>query len=304
MMKKVLSIVFGVIIGQMVYAYPIVPHPLRLLISEAPYIVYADVVEVSAVSDTEEWSDDKASLVIREIYQGKLSQDTIEVHFTPNMVCPAPARYKTGTSVLAFLYKEDSLNYYETYALSYGCKEMNASEEIAVYKTRIREMQDINTIQDSITRNTKTIDWLITCAVNPYTKWEGVYELSPGSDFMSYYDYRTDKNIALQTLAQSQVETLRQALLKTDSLSYPDMGLIDLVATENDPEVLTFLIDRFKKTEQESMWFRIEIMSRIAEISDREELKKIVKRIIAVDYFDKQYEEKTDRLAKKFTALL
>jgi hypothetical protein len=148
------------------------------------------------------------------------------------------------------------------------------------------------------------MDWLIACAVNPYTKWEGVYELSPGSDFMSYYDYRTDKNITLQTLSESQIAMLRQALLKTDSLSYPDMGLIDLVITKNDTEVLAFLIDRFKKTSGEYIWFRIEIMDRIAEISDRAELKKIVKRINSVDYFDKKYEEKTQRLAKKFTVLL
>ncbi len=303
-MKKVFSIVFCMIIGQMTYAYPIVPHPLRLLISESPYIVYADVVAIAPLSDTIEWLDDKAILFVRDIYQGEVVKDTIEVHFSPNMICPAPARYKAGTSVLAFLYKDDSLDFYETYALSYGCKEINAPEEIAVYKTRIREMQDINRMQDSIARNSKIKDWLIACAVNPYTRWEGVYELSPGSDFMSYYDYNTDKTTVLQTLSESQIATLRQALLKTDSLSYQDMGLIDLVGTKNDTELLTFLIDRFKKTDGEYIWVRIEIMDRIAEISDRNDLKKIVKKINNVDYFDYKYEEKTTRLAKKFTDLL
>ncbi|MGN6647534.1 MAG: hypothetical protein ACTHJT_13515 [Cytophaga sp.] len=195
MMKKIYSFIFLMLTGYVLCAYPISPRPLRKLVAESQYIVYADVVDVNAVSDTDIWSDHKASLVIREIYQGEFIQDTIEVHFRPTMICPAPARYKTGTSVLAFLYKVDSLNFYETQALSYGAKEMTTHEELMAYEARIREMQQINTIKDSIDRNTKTKDWLVTCAIDPYTRWEGVYELSPQSDFMSNYDYNKDKSV-------------------------------------------------------------------------------------------------------------
>ncbi|MGN6648285.1 MAG: hypothetical protein ACTHJT_17300 [Cytophaga sp.] len=97
---------------------------------------------------------------------------------------------------------------------------------------------------------------------------------------------------------------LRLVLLKTESFSYAYMVLFDLVLKKSDPELLVFLTDKLKKADLESMWFNEELMERIAKISGREDLKKVLKKIDNVDYDDKRYEEKVIKYSKEFIVLL
>jgi hypothetical protein len=39
----------------------------------------------------------------------------------------------------------------------------------------------------------KTVDWLVKCAENEYTQWEGTFELSPEVIFMSSYHGRNKR---------------------------------------------------------------------------------------------------------------
>ena len=288
-------------LAQSVLAYPIQPRPLRKLVMESEYIVYADVIRIETMETEDHWNDTKAILVIKEILQGKIKNDTIEVLFTPGMICPAPAHYEKGTAVLAFLDKKKKR--FSTHALSYGAKTMNKSA-FEVYKKRILEIQHILSIKNGEEKNIKTIDWLISCAVNSDTRWEGIYELSPESDFMSYYDQDKETFIRKYGLNDNQKSRLREAFFKIEDLSYADLGLIDLVVNKNDDELLNFLIKKLKETEIEEMWYKDFLMARIAEFSDRDDLRKIVEEIGGLDYMDEKREEKANQLAKKFVEKL
>lgn len=304
-MKKLVSIIFLLIIGHALYAYPITPRPLRKLIQESPYIVYATVIDVFPVSPENKWSDAKAILVIHEIYQGHLLKDTIDVHFEPNMVCPEPAHYEKGTTVLAFLYQVKKENFYKTYALSYGSKEMTP-EAIAVYKTRIKEMQEINAIKNVSEKNMQTMDWLIRCATNPYTRWEGVYELEPESGFMSYYDRGKDTLVSINHLSESQLKGLRQSLFAIDTLDSDAMQLAYLVEKKNDSELLNFLIDKLKKNKLKGWGIKEDVMNKIAQLSNRADLKQVCSKIdqIKLNSTYRQYEEIFPVLSKEFIDLL
>ncbi|MEI9908964.1 MAG: hypothetical protein WDO71_04420 [Bacteroidota bacterium] len=65
------------------------------------------------------------------------------------------------------------------------------------------------------------------CASEKCTRWEGIYELSPESDFMSYYDgdETTRKDIFLSSQHRKSLFTI---LLAIDTLNYSDMGLADI----------------------------------------------------------------------------
>ena len=56
--------------------YPITPRPLRKLVIEAEYIVYADVLDIlppSAEEKNDVWTGAYALLEIQEVLQGKMT---------------------------------------------------------------------------------------------------------------------------------------------------------------------------------------------------------------------------------------
>lgn len=294
---KIIITILLIGIGKSVFSYPIKPRPLRKLVIESGFIVYADVIEIEAIETDNHWNDTKAILVIKELIQGKINNDTIDVYFTPNMICPSPARYVKGTTVLAFLDKKK--NGYSTHALSYGSKTVD-SVGFEVYKSRIIEIQNILNLKNEDEKIEKTINWLITCAIDFNTRWEGIYELSPQSDFMSYYDKDKETRIRKYELNQTQKSILREAFFAIDNLTYTDMGLIDLVVKKNDTELIDFLIEELKETDIEKMWYMDFLMARVAELTNRDDLRKIVQEIEQLDYMDKNREEKANQLAKEF----
>jgi hypothetical protein len=204
---------------------------------------------------------------------------------------------------LAFLYKEKEGNRYSTHSLSYGSKELN-KDQYAVYKNRILEMQEILKIKNEEEKHTKTVDWLVECALNDATKWEGTYELSPESDFMSFYDQNQETFVRKFELNDAQKQRLRTAFFSQKTLNYYDLGLIDIITRPNDKELLNFLILRFKQSHKDFLFESDFFMSRIADLSDREDLRQILEKSKKIDMFDKDYDKKTKEIVNEFVAKL
>jgi hypothetical protein len=280
-------------------AYPITPRPLRKLVLEAEVIVWADVLRIEDVNDSDDWISTKAILLIHENLQSSTNQDTIAVFFSPGMVCPAPAHYEAGTSVLAFLRRSENKGEYVTHALSYGSKTMSEAD-YQIYKQRIIEMQDIIEHTKGEENVTKTIDWLLRCALNPVTRWEGVYELSPQSDFMSYYDRDLDILVPRVPLTGEQKLLIRHALFSIDTLTYPDLGLVDLIASGKDIEVADFLVKQLGLQSAQTVWLRHELFIRILELSKREGLDELIRKYSELDYEDEEYDEKANSITQAF----
>ncbi len=138
------------------------------------------------------------------------------------------------------------------------------------------------------------------CATEEITRWDGIYELSPKSDFMSEYD--EDKNIFLEKykLNKSQKQELRKILFKIKKLQFPDIGLIDLVAEKNDQALINFLIKHIKKDYIQEKWYKNIIMLRIAQFTKRKDLMDIAQEIEKLDYYDKKTKQKSNELTRKF----
>lgn len=299
MYKKVIISLLALSIGYGSFAYPITPRPLRKLIAEADVIVWADVVRIDTLKDKNSWDDAKAILVIREVLQGTLREDTIQVFHSLYMVCPAPAYYRAGTQTLAFLNRMERKGEFNTCALSYGSK-IVTDQEYLVYKQRISEMHEIQKITDSDEKATQTIDWLLRCALNPATRWEGVYELSPESDFMSYYDNDLGALIPKAPLSAAQKQLVRKALFSVDTLQFADLGLVDLAANEYDPEIADFLVVQLELESPLSVWLCQDLFVRIAALANRPDLNDQIVALGKLDYFEDGYATKLNEVTKDF----
>lgn len=311
MKLKIVIITLLLGFGSTLFAYPITPRPLRKLILESELIVYADVIGFGKSLYDDPWADATAVLVVKDLLQGEPSGDTITVGFSPGMICPAPAYYEKNTSVLAFLDKNKRRSKdnksakkadYSTHALSYGSKTLTESE-YRVYRSRILEMHKILTLKDKALIERKTINWLVACACKPETRWEGVYELSPSSDFMFYYDEGQEAYLKDIQLNEMQNTRMREAVFAIDTMNYHDLGLVDLVVKDEDPEMLEFLTKQFKLL-KEDIWMTKYLMRRIAPLANREDLNAIVEKLNALTYGDKDKKEKEKLLVQEFIEAL
>jgi hypothetical protein len=284
-------------------SYPISPRPLRKLIIESEYISeYIIIGHVRAIKDApgkKEYDPFDGSRIavidVIEVLQGKTIPTTLELGFEPNMICPAPPSYFENTDVIVFLNKHK--HSFRTHALSYGAKTMPMND-ITVYRTRIKEMQQILTISDKDEQFIQSIEWLVKCAEVPATRHEGTYELAPEGDFMSYYD-RTEGQPFRQMLSAGQRDRLRSALLADPSAV--DFSLVDLVYPENESAVFNLLVAGLKELPSERMWVADSYMDRIMLHKRTPKLEAVYKEFREVEFSDrKNHEKKQVALLKEF----
>ncbi|GEM_PF-1134471 len=301
-MKKLFLLLCAAIITDILLAYPISPRPLRKLIMESELIVWAKVLIVGKEKENNKkdnfWERDYALLQVNELLQGKIKDTALKVYFSSEMICPAPGVFFKNEQVLAFLDKNKKAGGYTVHALSYGVKHGLDATAYAVYKERIKEMQALLEMDDSGEKDEQILEWLVKCAEDKATRWEGVYELSPGSDFMSYYDREgpVRKDIYLNG---EQRQRLFNALLFIDTINYSDIPLVDIVTGINDAAMLDFLKKGLLKAHTTSLWMSQYIMNRIVLLTADKELEKLLENF---EKFVFSYDEKERKQAKQILA--
>ncbi|MGO4773922.1 hypothetical protein ACEN2I_19970 [Flavobacterium sp. W22_SRS_FK3] len=267
-------------------AYPITPRPLRKLVIESDAAIVGKVINVT--DKIYEGKKKKrvyyplykiAKIVVIDILQGEVKNDTIEILFQPNMTCPDSDRYYEKTSVIAFL--DINNGKYSTHALSYGSKTLD-SVGISVYKRRINEIQKILKITDSISKRTETIEWLVKCAENEVTSWEGVFELRDYKEFSN-----SSKNYFYQDLNAEQKARLKKAFLNSLKGPFYDFNLSDLIYEENKLEIDNILLERLKHLSEDDYYHADEYIDRLKYKNSSEEMKTLLKR-----YYEIRFEEK------------
>lgn len=175
-------------------AYPIRPVPLWDLVDRADRIVLAQVMEEIEVPAPDVQLEGAPSatflggpgslarLGVRETWKGA-AEDEVRVIYAGNLICPAPPRYETGRTVLAFLRQtEDG---WRTVGLSYGTL-YPAAGEVDDFREMVKEAIRLQGTPPTISERR---NWLVEAASRPGTRWHGLYELVPGVDRLhSYYD--------------------------------------------------------------------------------------------------------------------
>lgn len=235
-----------------VWASSVPPNSLKNLILESEVIVIAHVQSVQTGRTKEIQKGDNiqfikepsiAKLQIIEALKGKTTNQ-INVKFNSYPMCCKPLKYIKNTTIVTFLVKDNKENTYTTHSFGYGLKTPD-EEGINVYKKRIQEFQLIQKIDDETIREKETVEWLVKCAENKYTRFEGFYELHKGNNYWSVLDRKTDTNNKEYKLTESQIQRLRKTLLSLNALLYNDFRIINVVKTKNDKELIVFLIEKF-----------------------------------------------------------
>lgn len=298
------------------YSYPITPQPLRKLIKNSKYIVIAkvdnpvkpqkptkyfdkttgDTVEIKRIPTD---IDGKANLQIIEVLKGEISSSKITVNYQPGLICPAPPRYPDKKTVIAFLVKANSADTFHTYALSYGSKIMENDKELTAYKKRITEFMQIQKTIFKRKRKKKIVEWLVKCAENKYTRWEGAYELDRRKAFMSNYDQSKDEKFA-KYLTDEQKQRLSNAFFSIDSINTTDLLLTNFIDKEDYSKMNRKLL---KNLSFADYYLAEKLMEVYVEFTPKDELKTILNELNNIEYDDKEKESKTKKLTQKFIEL-
>lgn len=218
------------------------------------------------------------------------------------MICPAPGILYEDESVLIFLDKAEKREGYQIHALSYGVKHELTEEDFKVYKKRIQEMQELIKTNQAAVCSPAIIDWLMKCIELPATRWDGLYELNPQSDFMSYYD-RGELACKDSYIRLEHRRKLFDILTAVDTLSYSDIMLADITKGINDTVLLQFLKKQLLLTENENGYFYMakNIMDLIAALTGNNELLTLLQKFDKIYFnYDEKSKLESKRLYKKF----
>jgi hypothetical protein len=209
-------------------AYPIAPRTLWDLAQEAELVVLAYVDSVTrGATSVDDFDSSVAHLRVLESWKGG-RHAAVDVSFTEGLICPAPARYVEGEIVLAFLesgearargiekkserrrWAENWAGRWFTVALSYGTL-YPEPDEVPVFRRLLTEAVELQARASVPERDRRR--WLLRAAVEPATRWHGLYDLSRESDPMhAFYDRRpAQRGLAL---AADERATLAAAFAK------------------------------------------------------------------------------------------
>jgi hypothetical protein len=246
-MRKILLLLFCLtLFTDKIYCKPACTTSLRLLTKESEYIYIgyvSNIIEAPKKKKSKiQTKDSIAFITVLEVLQGELENDKIKVFFNSSFICPAPAKFYKNTRVIVFLNKK-GYKYYP--AGGWQASKTLSQSKIKIYKERIKEMQKILTLHDSIERRSLIIDWLVDCASDSVTRNEGTLELLPRDELLVCDDFE-NKNQYGKSLTPIHIEKLRNALLSATDNDYSLSGLYNLVKKDNDVEFEKFMISTLK----------------------------------------------------------
>jgi len=112
---------------------------------------------------------------------------------------------KPGDDVLLFVQRDEETNRLELTDYRDGIKVM-PRKNIAVYEARIKELESILTPAKPSVE--KLVDWLVSCAEDPVTRWEGTYELESSFSALEYQEERAAQRKAKAAAERNPIELL------------------------------------------------------------------------------------------------
>ncbi|HEY0322261.1 MAG TPA: hypothetical protein VGC66_14975 [Pyrinomonadaceae bacterium] len=172
-------------------ACPVTPVPLRQLYMGSQRVVVARVGQ-SALLQTEkmdEYGDDyertllRTSFYVSKTLKGEGSEEQV-VHVYQwlwGKDHSLPENYAEGKTLLLFLVKREEGEGHEIADPTYGVKALS-DDYLKVYVERIEELAKI--LRAKKPDKAEIVDWLVRCAEEPATRWEGAYELSASQEYL------------------------------------------------------------------------------------------------------------------------
>jgi len=277
---------------------PSPPVPLRLLVPNSEYILIGRITSIEETT-VENYTRLTATFEVNNVLQGRIKSKTISLYLDNWMELQLAESESDEGRMLVFINaSEDDVDFYYPSAFRDSYKKLD-EQGLNAYRQRIKELQGINAIKDEKRRDQLTVDWLINCATNRYTYWEGAYDLSPAGSFLEYYDYETDEFIPRIKLSFKQKQRIRASVLSQTKITYIELGLIMTLVDGPDPELLRFMMKTLKSTATEYLYRQQGLMRQITVMSERQDLSDALAEINTIDY-DDDYEKRINKIAQTF----
>jgi hypothetical protein len=287
-----------------------------MLINESELIVSASVEKITLIKSEDSFGEGIARLNILSVVKGAEGSQSVDVYYGPNIVCPAPPRYEEGATVLAFLARRRRGPGYITVGLSYGAKSLS-NREIEVYSARIRELIEIEKQTDPNTRQGLLVEWLVRCAEEPTTRWEGAFDLhnshemkmiekenendkaqgdQEGAVNENEAEERKEEIVDLTTLlTEDQKRRLTAALYRASSLSNGGMDLIELVELWGDDNLVPFMWSYLKASKKDFLWETHTLMRKLATLLKNREALNLIEKFESGIYSNQEEEAQREQ---------
>lgn len=155
------------------------PKPLRVLYTESAIVALARVVETVEVKKGEDSAAKRTTLRISTLLKGESKKRVLSLNHDDWQEAEgySPNRFEKDDVLLVFLtLDEEGVGYVPT-DMQRGLKKLSP-DDLKVYLSRIEELAAI--MRSEKPDPAELAEWLVRCAEEPATRWEGAYDLAPG----------------------------------------------------------------------------------------------------------------------------
>lgn len=249
-MKKTFIVLLILFFFQKNYSFPIPEKTLKTLIEETPYIIEGTVFKIDSIKTEKDYYLSIAKIKILKVFKGQVKNDTINIYFQPNMICPEPDYYVKNEKVLCFIdnsfYKQ--FDGYNVPYLSYGKKTIVNNYMKEIYENRINEYLEIATLENQNEKNSKTTEWLVKGAEIEITRKDAV------SDLLKTFDYEKNREAIhyADLLTTKHKERLYNSFINLKgTMNSNDFSLLNFAKGINDKNILRILKDKAKNSNED-----------------------------------------------------
>lgn len=269
------------------------------------YVYKPEPPEVPEITEVETVSAEPESVETEEDAGSSEAESSEEIAIAGEADTDAANELEPGDDVLLFLRKDKETSRMQLTDYYYGLKDL-PREDIAVYEARIKELAPIFAAKKPDAE--KITDWLVTCAADPVTRWEGTYELQRSfnnleyarsraieestenvdgpTEFVRSY-YRSNHQYA-EAMNEFHRQTLTNILLTAEFRGIGEKNKKELV---NGDRELMWLVSQWANS-RVAMLFLNQLRSEVYSATDNAELMESVSAILK--------DAELKRLAEKF----
>lgn len=200
-----------------VRACPVVILPLRVLVMQSDLVVAAHLTKSVEVGKSENAFSRqmRSTLAIKNTLLGDAGAPEVEVlHWTWEQDEGPLTKTSESDTLLMFLIRNREGSGYLPIDYSYGVKKLSDAD-LQVYTKRIEEISAI--LKSEGDQRTEIVEWLVRCAEEPATRWEGAVELAStydlanmgyrGARFVEVQDTDPEPNVDANPTADSAEES-------------------------------------------------------------------------------------------------
>lgn len=327
LVRLILSAIFLFILSPLFVAYACPPRqvPLHELSVSSEFIVVGRIEALIT-------SKSSGSLVFAD----SLPPTEVEIRIISSLKGNAPETIKyvddyleamklgqVGDIVLAFLVTNKKTNELRKTSWLSSVKKLDGYE-LSVYVKRVKEILAIEQQEDKNIKDKLLVQWLVNCAVDPITRWDGAYELASNSEMIKLLTSKQKDRLANILFSSLEIENneillvniakdfqderflpfVTNKIFSASEITYIEISLMRSISNKKVNGLLPFIVKHLKADDTDrSLYITDGLMDLAVDISQKEKARPLVKKFSALDYTD-ETKNKREAIVAKFIRLV